>query len=86
MFQPTHLLISRTRQTPVMLVPGKKGMSIFTEQEWQQQVAEPAFEFRPKQGFFCKNVLIIGYNLQPMQLEVQPSEQAPTQAPITSIN
>jgi hypothetical protein len=79
MFQPTHLLISRTRQTPVMLVPGKTGMSIFTEQEWQQSVAEPAFEFRPKQGFFCKHVSILGYSLQPIQLEISAIGEPPTQ-------
>lgn len=65
MFEPTHLLVSRSRQTPVRLVSGKKGFQIVTEPEWEQGV-EPAFEVRPKQGFFCKGVLVIGYSLEPI--------------------
>lgn len=68
MFQPTHVLISRTKQTPVQLIQGTQGIKIITEQEWQQN-AEPAFEFRPKQGFFCKGVLVLGFSLQPIQVE-----------------
>ena len=77
MFQATHLLVSRTRKTPVMLVPNKQGMSIFTEPEWQQGVTESAFEFRPKQGFFCKRVSITGYSLQPIQVEQTAANVSP---------
>lgn len=67
MFQPTHMLVSRTRQTPVQLVPAEQGFKILTEIEWQRG-SEPAFEMRPKQGFFCQGVPVIGYKLQPIEV------------------
>jgi hypothetical protein len=68
MFQPTHLLVSRSRRTPVQLVPSEKGFKVLTEQEWQQG-SEPAFEMRPKQGFFCQGFSVLGYSLQPIEVE-----------------
>ena len=63
MFQPTHILSSRSKQVPVCLVRHQKGVSIFTEQKWQKQ-RQPAFEFRPKLGFFCHGIAVTGYTLE----------------------
>jgi hypothetical protein len=65
MFSPTHALVSRSRQTPVQLIPGPKGYLLQTEQEWLSGSA-PAFEMRPKLGFFCRGILVVGYSLQPL--------------------
>lgn len=65
MFTPTHLLVSRSRQTPVQLVASSKGYQLYTEQEWQQG-RNPAFELRPKLGIFCQGVSVVGYHLQPL--------------------
>lgn len=67
MFNPTHLLVSRTRKTPVQLLPSEHGFKILTEPEWQRD-REPAFEMRPKQGFFCQGMPVVGYSLQPIEL------------------
>ncbi len=77
MFHPTHLLISRSRQTPVQIVPFEKGFKVLTEQEWQRGT-EPAFEMRTKQGFFCQGIPVVGYSLQPImaETETQPSKTA----------
>ncbi|MBF2075747.1 MAG: hypothetical protein IGS50_18590 [Synechococcales cyanobacterium C42_A2020_086] len=75
MFNPTHLLVSRSRQTPVQLVAFEKGFKIVTEAEWHRG-SEPAFEMRPKQGFFCRGVPVVGYSLQPMH--VASEQPAPT--------
>ncbi len=68
MFRPTHLLISRSRQTPVQLVPTAQSCKIITEQDWQRN-SEPAFELRPRQGFFCQGIPVVGYQLQPIDLD-----------------
>lgn len=67
MFQPTHMLVSRSRQTPVQVIPAEQGCKLLTEIEWQRGT-EPAFEMRPKQGFFCQGIPVIGYSLQPIHL------------------
>ncbi len=69
MFQPTHLLITRSRQTPVQLIPTAHGMQVLTEAEWHQG-RSAAFELRPRQGFFCRGVPVVGYSLQPIAAPV----------------
>lgn len=68
MFEPTHVLISRSKEIPVRLAHGPKGLLVFTESEWQKR-CQPAFEVRPKLGFFCKDILVTGYRLAPIQTE-----------------
>lgn len=75
LFQPTHLLVSRARQTPVQLIPSEQGCKIITELEWQRG-REPAFEIRPKQGFFCQGIPVVGYSLQPLAVEAQAQPKA----------
>ncbi|NJL46729.1 MAG: hypothetical protein HC929_03530 [Leptolyngbyaceae cyanobacterium SM2_5_2] len=65
MFSPTHVLISRTKQTPVQLVASPKGYQLYTEQEWQA-AQTPAFELRSKLGFFCRGIQVVGFRLEPM--------------------
>jgi hypothetical protein len=79
MFTPTHFLVSRSRKTPVQLVPSASGFKILTEPEWQQG-KEPAFEIRTRQGFFCQGVLVVGYNLEPIAVEASPTAEASTEA------
>jgi hypothetical protein len=69
MFQPTHLLVSRSRQTPVQLLASEQGFKVITEIELQQE-REPAFEIRSKQGFFCQGIPVVGYSLQPISLNL----------------
>jgi len=40
-----------------------------------EQGREPAFELRSKQGFFCQGILVVGYSLQPINLEAEASQQ-----------
>ncbi len=68
MFRPTHLLVSRSRSTPVQLVQNTKGFFLVTESEWQQQ-RKPAFEMRPQRGFFCQGIPVLGYSLQPLDTQ-----------------
>ena len=68
MFQPTHLLVSRSKKIPVMLERRSQSVQILTEQEWQQG-QEPAFELRPKQGVFCKGISLVGYHLEPIEVD-----------------
>ncbi len=82
MFTPTHYLVSRSRKTPVQLVPSANGFQVLTEPEWQQG-KEAAFEMRARQGFFCQGIPVVGYRLQPIALAaadetVQPTEVAET--------
>lgn len=81
MFHPTHLLVSRSRQTPVQLIASEQGFKVMTEIEVQQG-REPAFELRSKQGFFCQGILVVGYSLQPISLETEVSQQ-PTGSPVS---
>lgn len=69
MFTPTHVLVSRSKQTPVQLIPSDKGFKLLTEPEWQRG-SEPAFEMRPKQGFFCQGLSVVGFSLQPIAADV----------------
>ncbi len=72
MFRPTHLLVSRSRSTPVQLVSSPKGFFLVTEPEWQQQ-RQPAFEMHPQRGFFCQGIPVLGYSLQPLHAQVSLS-------------
>ncbi len=65
-FTPTHVLISRTKETPVHLVAGPKGYWLYTEAEWQRDTT-PAFEMRPKLGFYCRGQQVVGFRLQPVE-------------------
>jgi hypothetical protein len=65
MFKPTHLLVSRSRQTPVCLLNTAKGFALATEDEWRRN-RQPAFEMRSRLGFFCHGTPVVGYNLQPL--------------------
>lgn len=77
MFHPTHFLVSRSRQTPVQIVPFEKGFKVLTEQEWRRGT-EPAFEVRTKQGFFCQGIPVVGYSLQPITAEIQETKSNQT--------
>ncbi|NJO41039.1 MAG: hypothetical protein HC769_10515 [Cyanobacteria bacterium CRU_2_1] len=68
MFTPTHVLVSRSRKTPVQLISSAAGCKILTEPEWQRG-SEPAFEIRPRQGFFCQGIPVVGYRLQPIDIK-----------------
>jgi hypothetical protein len=83
MFQPTHVLVSRSRQTLVQLIPSDKGFKVLTEPEWQRG-SEPAFEIRPKQGFFCQGIPVVGYSLQPIAVETQATAEANSEAQTVS--
>jgi hypothetical protein len=65
MFHPTHMLVSRSQQTPVQLLPGSRGYLLQTEQEWQNGKV-PAFEMNSRRGFFCRSIPVVGYSLQPI--------------------
>lgn len=73
MFQPTHLLVSRAKKVPVQLVSAGNSLQLLTEPEWQRGSA-PAFEFRPKLGFFCHGVQVVGYNLEPIAVAPATAE------------
>lgn len=64
-FNPTHVLISRNKETPVQLVAGPKGYWLYTEAEAQKGTT-PAFEVRPKLGFYCRGQQVVGFQLQPL--------------------
>jgi hypothetical protein len=74
MFTATHLLVSRSRKTPVQLVPSEKGFKLLTEPEWQRG-SDPAFEMRPKQGFFCQDIPVVGFSLQPIAVNSSSSQE-----------
>ena len=77
MFHPTHFLVSRSRKTPVQLIPSVNGFKVLTEPEWQDN-RDPAFELRSRQGFFCQGLAIIGFKLEPIAIEALnfPEEQS----------
>jgi len=77
MFNPTHVLVTRSQKTPVQLVASEKGFKVLTEVEWQRG-SEPAFEMRSRQGFFCQGIPVVGYSLQPIALDVVPATGAPS--------
>lgn len=64
-FQPTHLLVTRTKQVPVELIGGTKGFQVLSEHEWLHN-RSAAFVFHPKLGFSCHGVPVVGYSLQPI--------------------
>ena len=68
MFKPTHLLVSRSKSTPVQLIKSTEGFFLVTQIEWQRK-SEPAFEIRSRGRFFCKGFPILGYSLQPLNIE-----------------
>lgn len=80
MFQPTHLLVSRSRKTPVQLVPSANGLTLLTETEFYAG-AEAAFEMRPRLGIFCKGVPLVGYSLQPLPASVPAAPSASVVSP-----
>lgn len=79
MFQPTHLLVSRSRQVPVRVVSQGETSKIYTEQEWGK-TQEPAFELHSKLGMFCRGVQVLGYELEPMSQTADASAPKPTAA------
>jgi hypothetical protein len=80
-FNPTHFLVSRTKETPVQLVAGPQGYWLYTESEWQR-AATPAFEMRPKLGFYCRGQQVVGFRLQPLSTEIAAAQpQAEQVAP-----
>jgi hypothetical protein len=64
-FQPTHYLVSRTRHIPVQLLTTPQGAQLLTEIEWQQGLPA-AFSMHPKRGFFCHDIQVIGFRLEPI--------------------
>jgi hypothetical protein len=66
MFSPTHVLISRTRKTPVQLVATRGGYQLYTEADWQRGKAA-SFELKPKLGLFCQGVQVVGFRLEPAE-------------------
>jgi hypothetical protein len=70
-FNPTHVLVSRTKETPVQLVAGPQGYWLYTEAETQRD-APPAFEMRPKLGFYCRGQQVVGFRLQPLTAATAP--------------
>lgn len=64
-FTPTHVLISRTKATPVQLMAGPQGYWLYTKSEAQKGTT-PAFEMRPKLGFYCRGQQVVGFSLQPL--------------------
>ncbi len=83
MFHPTHLLVARSRQTPVQLIASEQGYKVLSEIE-SQQGREPAFELRSKQGFFCQGIPVVGYSLQPISLEQDPSRNLSENAAVSA--
>jgi hypothetical protein len=73
-FTPTHVLISRTKETPVQLVAGPKGYGLYTETEFNQGT-KPAFEVRPKLGFYCLGQQVVGFHLRPLNATVAAQPQ-----------
>jgi hypothetical protein len=73
MFSPTHVLISRSKRTPVQLVASPKGYQLYTEPEWQSGKS-PAFELRSKLGLFCQGIQVVGFHLEPMDAVTTASQ------------
>ena len=79
MFTPTHVLISRTKTTPVQLMTAQGNYQLYTEADCQQ--GRPAsFELKPKQGIFCQGVQVVGFRLEPLEGKAEkvsaPAQQA----------
>lgn len=78
-FTPTHVLISRTKETPVQLVTGPRGYWLYTEAEAQKGTT-PAFEVRPKLGIYCRGQQVVGFHLQPLTAATAAQPKATTVA------
>ena len=74
MFTPTHLLVSRSRQTPVQLISNETGFKILTESEFERG-SQPAFEIRPRQGFFCQGIPVVGFALEPIAMDTATASE-----------
>jgi hypothetical protein len=77
MFTPSHLLVTRSKKTPVQLIPSEQGFKILTEIEYDRGT-EPIFEMRNKLGFFCQGIAVIGYTLEP--IDTPTPEKTPSLA------
>jgi hypothetical protein len=77
MFTPSHLLVTRSKKTPVQLIPSEQGFKILTEIEYDRGT-EPIFEMRTKLGFFCQGIAVVGYTLEP--IDAPASEKTPSLA------
>lgn len=65
LFQPTHYLVSPTRRIPVLLVSKGDISWAYSEEEWREQKV-PAFKIHVKLGFFCYDMKVINYTLEPI--------------------
>lgn len=77
MFSPTHVLVSRTKETPVQLMATRGGYQLYTEADWQQGRAA-SFELKPKQGIFCQGVQVVGFRLAPLDTTAEASASTQT--------
>ncbi len=75
MFQPTHHLVSKTRRIPVQLITNPQGASLLTEDEWRKG-SPAAFSIHPKRGFFCHDIQVLGFSLEP----IAPADKQATEA------
>ncbi|PZU96071.1 MAG: hypothetical protein DCF32_22030 [Leptolyngbya sp.] len=69
------MLISRTKETPVQLVAAPQGYWLYTEAEAQKGTT-PAFELRPKLGFYCRGHQVVGFSLQPLTIQAAAHAEA----------
>jgi hypothetical protein len=79
-FAPTHLLLSRTKATPVQLAAAPQGYWLYTETEWQRNTP-PAFELRPKLGIYCRGQQVVGFQIQPIQSEAAGAQPQTATSP-----
>jgi len=73
-FNPTHKLVSRSKEVPVALIPGPDGYLVMTEVEWKER-RKPAFSIHPKLGLFCLGVAVVGYDIRPLESESRTRAQ-----------
>ncbi|MDJ0708624.1 MAG: hypothetical protein QNJ46_35615 [Leptolyngbyaceae cyanobacterium MO_188.B28] len=79
MFKPTHILVSRSRKIPVLLIPKLDRFIVITQEEWEQG-QKPAFEMHPKLGFFCRGIAILGHHLETIGEQLKASDPIPAGA------
>ena len=77
MFKPTHVLVSRSRKIPVLLIPQLDRFLVITQQEWEQR-QKPAFEMHPKLGFSCRGIAILGHRLEPIGHQIETTDPLST--------
>lgn len=75
MFSPTHVLISRTKETPVQITAARGSYKLYTEADIQQG-REASFELKPKQGIFCQGVPVVGFQLAPIAANAKTAAPA----------